>query len=442
MNISGNVVFNPDSHMDQSAISQPIANIPVALQLQGSTSEIGAMTAEGLVVQTNANGEFQFTDVPEAGTYRVIEASGYTGAISTTGSWKNRDTITVQPKDPKVSQIANPPEGTTHIQSLSPNTQYVTGQNGDITNLRFIDSPVRIIMETSNRYHRIGANLIGQPNNGSLRTLANGMPIQISNEMGNPTYTTLVTDCNSAEGTGRMIIAKGGTSKKRILSTTVRVDSNQDYEFSSLVMNLDSTGTTVAPTFRLKVTGKGDGTGGESELLYNRLVPVKVSPTSIPTWREVADVFNSGNHTVLSVEYVSEGGAETSPYAIDNIVLAAVGNGPISNLQKQVSTTIAEPGDRLVYTLTYSNTGSDTETAQNVVFRDVVPNGSVYVPDTLIINDVQQQGTVNLSSGVSIGSVAPGASGSISFSVAVNQGLETGTILNNTGELLYSYTAT
>jgi len=99
------------------------------------------------------------------------------------------------------------------------------------------------------------------------------------------------------------------------------------------------------------------------------------------------------------------------------------------DLVKSVSSVQAEIGDTLVYTLAYVNV-SDSMTATNVTLRNPVPiqhvtfqaasNGGVYQGAS---------GTITWA----LGTLAPGASDSVTFTVTVNDFVADGTVIGNAG---------
>ena len=130
--ITGKIYFCPNVINFKTQTNTPVSGIPVALQVQGDTSFIGgpfndtAYTAEGIVVLTDANGIYTFTGVPD-GAYRIEEAAGYaTDGLSTTADWSSAASISVIPQDPAITAISNPPSLAYKVNSLSPNTLFVT----------------------------------------------------------------------------------------------------------------------------------------------------------------------------------------------------------------------------------------------------------------------------------------------------------------------------
>nr|NIV36670.1 DUF11 domain-containing protein [Anaerolineae bacterium] len=107
------------------------------------------------------------------------------------------------------------------------------------------------------------------------------------------------------------------------------------------------------------------------------------------------------------------------------------------NLVKSVSSTQARAGDTLVYTLAYANR-SDSNTATNAVLRDVVPIQHV------TFQSASHGGTYNPGSGTvnwTLGTLAPGANGSVTFTVRVNDFTRDGTVIENVGYINSAQTA-
>jgi uncharacterized repeat protein (TIGR01451 family) len=97
------------------------------------------------------------------------------------------------------------------------------------------------------------------------------------------------------------------------------------------------------------------------------------------------------------------------------------------NLVKSVSSAEARTGDTLVYTLSYTNTSSST-TLTNVMLREVVPIQYVSFRST------SDGGSYDGTSGTvtwALDTLAPRASGTATFTVAVNDFVENGTVVEN-----------
>jgi uncharacterized repeat protein (TIGR01451 family) len=110
-----------------------------------------------------------------------------------------------------------------------------------------------------------------------------------------------------------------------------------------------------------------------------------------------------------------------------------VSSAPVLAISKKPSKTVASPGDTLIYTIEFNNTGSDQAT--NVLLEDHLP------PEVTLVsasnNGVESGGVVDWS----LGTLAAGASGSVSVTVSVKSPLANGTVLHNTATIDSAETA-
>lgn len=457
MNIKGSVIFNINSQPNEASGNQPIKGVPVAIQVRGDTNIEGTFVGKGIVVLTNSDGNFAFRDVPK-GSYRIVEAAGYTGEISNSGNWNSSKSISVTPSDPDIGLITSPPREANRVNSLSPNTVYVNVSNSNISNVRFVDAPVEDIYLELNNYVTIGNNLITAGNDGDFGILPNGTPVDtspttvpysdfittfkyvryvyfkpndgeysISNTITNTNFGTWfnVSDHTTGDESGRMMIVNGSNPNQSIFTTTVTVEPNTNYVFSTWVMNIDSELNSVLPELRVIVRSN-------TEFLFNQPLSSTLRVTRIPTWRQVGATFNSGNNTRLTVSFISEGGpAGGNDYLIDDIRLLQLQGAPVTNIQKSVDRVIASTGDTIRYTITFIN--SSNQQLTNVIFRDIVPEGVTIVPNTLMINNVQLDES-NINSGISLRDINARETITISFEVRVNSNVRNGyTVINNAG---------
>lgn len=112
--------------------------------------------------------------------------------------------------------------------------------------------------------------------------------------------------------------------------------------------------------------------------------------------------------------------AEKASAVFSTTVKAAV-----MGLTKSVDKAEAAPDETIRYTITYSNTGDAS--AINVVVRDTVPATVTYVANSVTVNgspktDAADGDNVTVSSGVitvNVGTVAAGATGTITFDATV-----------------------
>jgi len=99
--------------------------------------------------------------------------------------------------------------------------------------------------------------------------------------------------------------------------------------------------------------------------------------------------------------------------------------GAVMTLTKSVDKSLAAPGDAVRYTITYSNTGDASATS--VIIRDTIPAAVNYTAGSVKVNgvsktDAADADNVTVASGaitINIGTVAAGASGTITFDATV-----------------------
>lgn len=99
-----------------------------------------------------------------------------------------------------------------------------------------------------------------------------------------------------------------------------------------------------------------------------------------------------------------------------NTVNTSVNFASLSGITKFVDKSFANCGDTITYTIVIPNSG--TVTAQNIVFKDTIPNGTSFVSNSVFINGSQQTNAFP-GSGVTIPNIAPGATATLTFSVIV-----------------------
>ncbi|UCE37407.1 MAG: DUF11 domain-containing protein [Thermoplasmata archaeon] len=104
---------------------------------------------------------------------------------------------------------------------------------------------------------------------------------------------------------------------------------------------------------------------------------------------------------------------------------------PKMTFKKSADVTHADPGDPIVYTLTYENKGSGDATL--VVVTDTIPSDVTYVSSNPVYDSVSGN-TYTWN----IGTVAGYSSGTITLTVKVNVGVADGTVLHNEATLDYA----
>lgn len=131
-----------------------------------------------------------------------------------------------------------------------------------------------------------------------------------------------------------------------------------------------------------------------------------VQVTTLPT---INPILNQGNTFFYSY-------GVTPSFNKTNTISTQVNHSNLDNTTKHVDKLFVTCGDIITYTINIPNTGNVT--ASNVVFTDTIPNGTVFVPNSLYINGIQQTG-ISPNTGVTIPNIPPGATSTINFSVKV-----------------------
>ncbi|MBM6644688.1 DUF11 domain-containing protein [Bacillus sp. RIT 809] len=101
--------------------------------------------------------------------------------------------------------------------------------------------------------------------------------------------------------------------------------------------------------------------------------------------------------------------------ATSNIVTTQINTATIV-ANKLTSTNFADVGDSITYATVLTNNGNIPAT--NVIFTDVIPSGTLFIPDSVAIDNVPVA-NVNPANGISIGTIGANSSRTVSFQVNV-----------------------
>lgn len=168
----------------------------------------------------------------------------------------------------------------------------------------------------------------------------------------------------------------------------------------------------------------------------NQVVTIsfKAVANTIPTSNPVV---NKGylNYTYLVDPSLPADTGSSGSNPAPNTINKAVINNANGGLVKSVNKAYTEVGDTLTYTTTIKNTGNVT--ANNVIFTDTIPQGTVFVPGSLTINGAPNAG--NPATGVNVGNVGPNQVETITFKVVVTT-IPTVNPIPNTSGVNFTYT--
>ncbi|KIV76775.1 internalin, putative [Bacillus mycoides] len=121
--------------------------------------------------------------------------------------------------------------------------------------------------------------------------------------------------------------------------------------------------------------------------------------------------------------------------ASSNTVTTTI-NSAILAISKSADKSIISVGDTITYTTTITNIGNTPAT--NITFTSAIPANTTFIPNSVIINGMQQLGA-RPALGVNIPNIAPGATVTVTFQVTVISVPPSSSIMDN-DTILYSYT--
>ncbi|EEM78404.1 Cell surface protein [Bacillus thuringiensis serovar pondicheriensis BGSC 4BA1] len=153
----------------------------------------------------------------------------------------------------------------------------------------------------------------------------------------------------------------------------------------------------------------------------SKTILFQVQTNNPPTETEIV------NQSSVTYQYVS---IPTAPpvnrSANSNIVTTSLQNANIISV-KSADVTFVSIGQFITYTNTLQNIG--TVPANNTLFIDNIPEGTIFIEDSLSINNVIQPGT-NPENGVTLGTIQPDETVTISFQVQLTNIPEDNTVIN------------
>ncbi|MGG1147351.1 DUF7507 domain-containing protein [Bacillus wiedmannii] len=123
-------------------------------------------------------------------------------------------------------------------------------------------------------------------------------------------------------------------------------------------------------------------------------------------------------------------------YMLNTVGLQININSPNIQATKSVNKSVAAIGDVLTYTVTIPNTG--LLPANNVIFTDILPNGTSFIPGTVTIDNVPQT-NANPAAGISLGTINNNASRTVTFQATVVS-LPNQNPISNTANITFQYT--
>lgn len=148
--------------------------------------------------------------------------------------------------------------------------------------------------------------------------------------------------------------------------------------------------------------------GKTSTLTFKVTVSTIPSPNPILNSANAIFSYTIDNATVPNV--IGSGFTNT------NIVSTQVNNANLGGITKSVDKAFATCGDVLNYTIVIPNTGNIT--AFNVIIKDTLPNGTVFIANSVTVNGVNQAGA-NPLTGVTIPTIRSSTIATLTFQAKV-----------------------
>ena len=122
------------------------------------------------------------------------------------------------------------------------------------------------------------------------------------------------------------------------------------------------------------------------------------------------------NNALVNYEYtVNPNQSPAVNSTITNTTVTPIIDATLS-INKTVNSTFATIGDTLTFTSTITNSGNTT--ANNVIFTDVIPNGTTFIPNSFTVNGTTIT-NANPQNGINIGNLNSNASATLSFQVNI-----------------------
>ncbi|WP_202128471.1 DUF7507 domain-containing protein [Paenibacillus dendrobii] len=208
------------------------------------------------------------------------------------------------------------------------------------------------------------------------------------------------------------VVTNNGASNVNNVSLTDALPSNVSFITGSVIVNGVSRPAAVPSGISIGTLAPGAAATITFEVRITMAIPSQINNQSTVS-------FTSGTF---------------SGSASSNTTTTPVTQPQIS-LSKSASTTNASVGDPVNYTVTISNTGN---LAANVIFTDNIPSGTTFTPNSVVINGFPFPGE-SPATGISLGSLAPGATTVISFSVVITT-LPNPQTLSNQATANYTFT--
>lgn len=265
------------------------------------------------------------------------------------------------------------------------------------------------------------------PNGGSGGVNTNS----VNTNLGQATLTAVKSVNKAGAGVGEeltytVVIKNTGNISANLVTLVDTIPNGSTFVANSVTINGSTQGaaTPVAPN------GISLGTISANQ---TTTVQFKTQVTSIPNPSTL------NNKASIYYKYTSDPSSpnSVSGFVESNSVSTAIYQANI-NAVKTVDKQGAALGNTLIYSIAISNTGNTS--INNVKLYDTIPNGTNFVTNSVQINGLAQSGATPIpGTGITVGSVAPSTTTTVSFSVTVVT-IPSGNSISNSATISYNYT--
>ncbi|MEG0297748.1 MAG: hypothetical protein RR620_13590 [Clostridium sp.] len=456
--ISGSLIFDLDRSGTLTSGDSGIGNISIVLQ--------NTITGARVTCTTNSIGAFEFINVPN-GNYRLVEAYGEPAGINYPADF-SLASIGPAPvaKDPLITNVIAPPVGATNLDSTTSNTIFLTVLNNNFIGQNFFDGPIKYtpinnLLDSCATVQNI--NLITAADNGTFGVEPAGAPpnsgpitapyptVTQGFTYSPPSVATIdgyytvvnilvpfpfyswwrLTDKSTGEETGRFMAINGDFPGIAFFQETVSVAQNKKYLFTTWVANLANNTSLTPPKLGVEIL---DQSGG---ILYNEDLQNAIPANStVPEWKQIGTIFDSGNNNQVTVKFLSNGALSNNgnDYAIDEIKLQPI-TVPTFTPVKSVDKVYANVSDIVTYTVTLTNGCASPLTS--VFFQDILNPGLQFVAGS--VTGGTNPSTDNPNIGFLVLDIPGNSTATVTFKAKVTSIPASNPILN-TATMDYKYT--
>lgn len=200
------------------------------------------------------------------------------------------------------------------------------------------------------------------------------------------------------------------------VSYTLTVSNTGNYAANLTLTDNIPAGTTFVPNSvlinGLPLAQADPSTGIAAGIIQpggTTVVIFTVDITSLPSPQQLV------NQGTTAFSFTLPDGRTLNGSALSNTVTIPVSSPNIA-VVKTTTTTSTTVGDTITYSIALTNNG--IATVNNVVFTDALPAGTTFVTGSVLVDGVPRTG-VSPSTGVTLGSIAPGVTVTVAFTVNV-----------------------